>query len=110
MGGDMQPQGHAQVLANILDFGLDLQQAGDAPRFRHLGSSTPTGLRMTDGGTLYLEPGVPETIRRELTERGHRFGSRDVAFGGYQAVARDHDAGTWIGATESRKDGSAQGY
>jgi gamma-glutamyltranspeptidase / glutathione hydrolase len=111
MGGDMQPQGHLQVLVNLLDFEMDLQAAGDAPRFYHGGSSEPTGLVATDGGTLSLEPGVPEEIRRELGRRGHRLGEAPIhVFGGYQAVARNPRTGVLAGATESRKDGCAMGF
>jgi gamma-glutamyltranspeptidase/glutathione hydrolase len=111
MGGDMQPQGHVQVLVNLLDFGMDLQAAGDAARFYHVGSSEPTGTRMKDGGILHLEPGVPEAVRRALAALGHRI--EDVPtpnYGGYQAVARDPVTGVLAGATESRKDGCAMGY
>jgi gamma-glutamyltranspeptidase / glutathione hydrolase len=111
MGGDMQPQGHVQVLVNLLDLGMDLQQAGDAPRFYHTGSSEPTGTAMTDGGQLALEPGVPEAVRAELARRGHRIvETSPLAFGGYQAVWRDPKTGVYLGATESRKDGCAAGY
>ena len=111
MGGSMQPQGHAQVLINLIDFGMDLQQAGDAPRFRHSGSSQPTGSRMTDGGLVRLEAIVSESLRRGLEALGHRtliYGS--ASFGGYQAIARDPNTGVLSGATESRKDGLALGY
>ena len=109
MGAEMQPQGQAQVLVNVFDFGMDLQQAGDAPRFRHDGSSEPTGTAMTDGGAVALEPEVPLAIRRELQRRGHRLeDAPPVAFGGYQAVARQADV--FAGATERRKDGCALGY
>ena len=111
MGGDMQPQGHVQVLVNFIDFGMDLQEAGDAPRYYHTGSSEPTGTVMTDGGILNLEPGVPAAIRAELTRRGHVV--RDTspgAYGGYQAVRRDPATGVLAGATEARKDGCAAGY
>jgi gamma-glutamyltranspeptidase / glutathione hydrolase len=110
MGADMQPQGHAQVLVNLLDLGLDLQEAGDAPRFRHTGSSEPTGAAMRAGGELYLEPGVPAAIRSELARRGHRVEVALGVFGGYQAVARDPATGMYAGASESRKDGCAIGY
>lgn len=111
MGGDMQPQGHAQVIVNLVDFGMDLQEAGDAPRFYHQLSSEPTGTVMTGGGTLSLEPGVPEIVRRELARRGHRIQDAPAAaFGGYQAVARDPVTGVLSGASESRKDGCAMGY
>jgi gamma-glutamyltranspeptidase/glutathione hydrolase len=111
MGGDMQPQGHAQILVNLLDFGMNLQEAGDAPRFYHTGSSEPTGTLMTTGGLLHLESGVPDEVRRDLLRLGHLI--QDVAtgaFGGYQAIARDPATGAYAGASESRKDGCAMGY
>jgi gamma-glutamyltranspeptidase / glutathione hydrolase len=111
MGGDMQPQGHVQILVNLLDLGMNLQEAGDAPRFYHTDSSEPTGTRMRDGGKLALEPGVPAAIRAELARRGHALHEVTVgAYGGYQAVARDPSTGVLSGASESRKDGCAQGY
>lgn len=111
MGGDMQPQGHVQILVNLLDFGMNLQEAGDAPRFYHTDSSEPTGTVMKDGGSLALEPGVPEAIRQELKRRGHRLvETSPAAFGGYQAIWRHPDTGVYFGATESRKDGCAAGY
>lgn len=111
MGGDMQPQGHVQVLVNLLDFGMNLQEAGDAPRFYHTDSSEPDGTVMTTGGLLSLEPGISEEIRRDLAKRGHRFQEvSPLAFGGYQAVARDPETGVLSGASESRKDGCALGY
>jgi gamma-glutamyltranspeptidase/glutathione hydrolase len=111
MGGDMQPQGHAQVLVNLLDFGMNLQEAGDAPRFYHTGSSEPTGTLMTTGGILHLESGVPDEVRRDLLRLGHRIQDAPVgAFGGYQAIARDPATGVYAGASESRKDGCAIGY
>lgn len=111
MGGDMQPQGHAQIVVNLVDFGMNLQEAGDAPRFHHTGSSEPTGTLMRDGGDLHLESGVSPAIRRELSRRGHRIVDASPAvFGGYQAVARDPATGVYSGASESRKDGCAMGY
>jgi gamma-glutamyltranspeptidase/glutathione hydrolase len=110
MGGDMQPQGHVQILVNLIDFGMNLQEAGDAPRFYHTGSSEPTGTTMTDGGDLYLESGIPEAVRRDLVRRGHRLGVAVGSYGGYQAVARDPVTGVLSGASESRKDGCALGY
>ncbi len=108
MGGDMQPQGHAQVVVNLVDFGMNLQEAGDAIRFHHTGSSEPTGTVMKDGGTLFLEEGLPEPLLEELMRRGHRIGREPVgAYGGYQAVARDPATGFLLGATEKRKDGAA---
>jgi gamma-glutamyltranspeptidase/glutathione hydrolase len=110
MGGAAQPQMHAQVVVNIVDFGMNLQEAGDAPRILHLGSSQPTGERMTDGGTVYLERGFSPEVVRELVRKGHRIQSRSGGFGGYQAIARDARRGVYIGASESRKDGHAAGY
>jgi gamma-glutamyltranspeptidase/glutathione hydrolase len=110
MGGDMQPQGHVQVLVNLLDFGMNLQEAGDAARYYHGGSSEPTGTLMTTGGVLSLEAGVSARIRRDLAKRGHRVAETIGRYGGYQAIARDPATGVYSGATESRKDGCALGY
>jgi gamma-glutamyltranspeptidase/glutathione hydrolase len=112
MGGDFQPQGHVQILVNLIDFKMNLQEAGDAPRFRHMGSTEPAGAMtpMSDGGTVFLEPAVPRAIRSELERRGHRLGAGVTSYGGYQAIARDPDTGVFAGATESRKDGCAQGF
>jgi len=111
MGGDMQPQGHVQIVLNLVDFGMNLQEAGDAARFHHTGSSEPTGTVMTDGGVVHLESGVPFEVRRDLTRRGHRIQETNPAvFGGYQAIRRDPATGVLAGATESRKDGMAAGY
>jgi gamma-glutamyltranspeptidase / glutathione hydrolase len=109
MGGGMQPQGHVQVLVNMIDFGMDLQAAGDAPRVRHDGSSEPTGERMTDGGVVRLERGFPAAAIAELERRGHRVEVvNDGGYGGYQAIRKDGEV--WVGASESRKDGHAAGY
>lgn len=110
MGGAMQPQGHVQIVVNLVDFGMNLQEAGDAPRFNHSGSSQPTGTLMSDGGALHLESGIPVEVRRELVRRGHRLEDAVGIFGGYQAVALSPVGAGWAGATESRKDGCAQGY
>nr|WP_299339506.1 gamma-glutamyltransferase [Allomuricauda sp.] len=110
MGGAVQPQGHAQIVVNIVDFGMNLQEAGDAPRMRHRGSSQPTGSKMTNGGTLFLESGFePETLR-ELRKKGHRIGFGVGMFGGYQAIGVDIENKVYSGASESRKDGQAAGY
>jgi len=110
MGGDMQAQGHAQVLSGIIDLGMDLQAAGDAPRFHHTGSTEPTGTVMKAAGILHVEPGVPANIVEELRRRGHRIEPEATSqFGGYQAIARDPKGG-YIGATEKRKDGVAAGW
>jgi gamma-glutamyltranspeptidase/glutathione hydrolase len=110
MGGSMQPQGHVQIIVNMVDFGMNLQEAGDAARIRHGGSSQPTGGRMTDGGTVYLERGFSEKTRRALEALGHKLGDSDGSFGGYQAILRDSEQGVYYGASEVRKDGQAAGY
>jgi gamma-glutamyltranspeptidase/glutathione hydrolase len=110
MGGAMQPQGHTQILLNMIDFGMNLQEAGDAPRIRHVGSSQPTGEEMTTGGTVYLESGFPLETLRDLDLMGHAVQITTGGFGGYQAIMVDHDNKTYIGASESRKDGQAAGY
>ena len=110
MGGAMQPQGHVQVLLNIIEFGMNLQEAGDAARFRHSGSSQPDYGKMTDGGTVHLESGVTPQVVRELMGKGHRIMADSGGFGGYQGIWIDHKRGILIGASESRKDGCAIGY
>ena len=111
MGGDMQPQGHAQVLVNLFDFGMNLQEAGDAIRYHHTDSSEPTGTVMTNGGVLHIEDGLPASLLDELKRRGHVLKSEPVgSYGGYQAIWRDSITGIYSGATEKRKDGCALGY
>ena len=110
MGGDMQPQGHVQILVNRIDFGMDVQAAGDALRWRHVGSSTPTGDRMTDGGTVWLEPGFPIETIDGLRSKGHQVEIRERGFGGYQGLWIDPETGMLHGGSESRKDGCAMGY
>jgi len=110
MGGSMQPQAHAQIIVNLVDFGMNLQEAGDAARMRHSGSSSAMGDVMTDGGTVYLESGIPESVRAELRAMGHRIATERTVYGGYQAIMRDHEKGVYFGASESRKDGQAAGY
>jgi gamma-glutamyltranspeptidase/glutathione hydrolase len=110
MGGDMQPQGHVQIVVNLIDFGMNLQEAGDAPRIYHTGSSEPTGETMTDGGELSLESGYPQDTVQELQRRGHRLGWNFGGYGGYQAIMWDAAQGVYYGASESRKDGHAAGY
>lgn len=110
MGGATQPQMHAQILINILDFGMNLQEAGDAPRILHTGSSQPTGEQMNDGGVVSLENGFSNYTRRELIKRGHRLQEAVGPYGGYQAIWFDAENQVYIGASESRKDGHAAGY
>jgi len=108
MGGAMQPQGHAQIVVNLIDFDMNLQEAGDAPRIRHMGSSEPTGEVMEDGGYLTLESGFSTDIRNQLTELGHTLKDEKGGYGGYQAIMLIDDV--YYGASESRKDGQASGY
>ncbi len=112
MGGDMQPQGHVQVLVNIIDFGMNVQLAGDAARVRHTGSATPTGRPAEGVGTVHVEPAISEEVRAELAALGHHVHVSEPggAFGGYQGIWIDWDRGTLHGATEARKDGVAIGY
>ena len=108
MGGGMQPQGHAQIVVNIVDFQMNLQEAGDAPRIRHFGSSEPTGETMINGGFLSLESGIDNQVRSELMKLGHNLKDEKGGYGGYQAIMRVD--GVYYGASESRKDGHASGY
>lgn len=108
MGGAMQPQGHAQVVINLIDFNMNLQEAGDAPRIRHVGSSQPTGEIMLDGGYISLESGFSDQTRQELLNKGHKLKYDKGGFGGYQAIMLKD--GVYYGASESRKDGQASGY
>jgi gamma-glutamyltranspeptidase/glutathione hydrolase len=110
MGGATQPQGHAQIVCNLVDFGMNTQEAGDAPRILHDGSSEPTGERMTDGGKVSLEEGFGWETVRGLLQKGHVVGWDLGNYGGYQAIRRDPASGVYFGASESRKDGQAAGY
>ena len=110
MGGAMQPQGHVQVLVNIIDFGMNIQEAGDAPRINHTGSSQPTGSEMTDGGTVQVESGFDYEVIRELRKKGHNVVFSVGPYGGYQGIMWDDENKVYYGASESRKDGMAIGY
>jgi gamma-glutamyltranspeptidase/glutathione hydrolase len=112
MGGAMQPQGHVQILLNLIDFGMNLQEAGDAPRLHHDGSTEPTGqsTAMSDGGVMELESGFDYATVRGLMNKGHTVKFSNGPYGGYQAIARDPVSGVYAGASESRKDGMAAGY
>ncbi|HRX11576.1 MAG TPA: gamma-glutamyltransferase [Draconibacterium sp.] len=110
MGGGMQPQGHTQIVCNIIDFGMNLQEAGDAPRISHEGSSEPTGEKMTDGGVVSLESGFSYDTIRELMSKGHKISFEKGPYGGYQAIMFDSKNKVYYGASESRKDGQAAGY
>jgi gamma-glutamyltranspeptidase/glutathione hydrolase len=108
MGGDMQPQGQAQIIVNMVDHGLDPQAAGDCPRWRHEGSSEPTGGGHDGAGIVHLEAGVPANAREGLAALGWTFGASDGGFGGYQAIQRW--PGRYAAASEMRKDGLALAY
>ncbi len=110
MGGDFQPQGHAQVLMNMIDFEMSPQQAGDQPRVAHEGSSSPWGARATDGGILVFERGFPGEVKQRLAEMGHRLSDTITAHGGYQAIWRRDDPLVYFGGSDPRKDGAALGY
>jgi gamma-glutamyltranspeptidase / glutathione hydrolase len=112
MGGGMQPQGHVQVLTNQIDFGLNVQEAGDASRWQHEGDNEPTGEKMTNGGYVEVESGIPYEIVRELEKRGHDVRFDVGGYGGYQAIKTETRDGQriYVGASESRKDGQAAGY
>ena len=112
MGGGMQPQGHVQVLTNEIDFGLNVQEAGDASRWQHEGDNEPTGEKMTSGGYVEVESGIPYEIVRELEKRGHDVRFDVGGYGGYQAIKVEmHDGQrVYVAASESRKDGQAAGY
>ncbi|CAN7542177.1 gamma-glutamyltransferase [Pseudoxanthomonas sp. LjRoot143] len=112
MGGAMQPQGHVQIVMNLVDFGMTLQEAGDAPRVQHDGSTEPVGSAtvMSDGGVVQLESGFPYETVRALMDKGHHVEWALGPYGGYQAIQRDPKSGVYYGASESRKDGQAAGY
>ena len=108
MGGATQPQAHAQIIINLVDFGLNLQEAGDAPRIVHSGSTQPTDEIMKDGGTLSIESGFGDEIEKQLAKKGHNIKYEKGIFGGYQAIMLKD--GVYYGASETRKDGQASGY
>jgi gamma-glutamyltranspeptidase / glutathione hydrolase len=112
MGGGMQPQGHAQIVMNLIDFGMGLQEAGDAPRIQHEGDTEPEGqlTPMKDGGEIELETGFSYETIRALMEKGHHITFADGPYGGYQAIEWDEKHQVYVGASEGRKDGQAAGY
>ena len=110
MGGDFQPQGHSQIVMNLVDFGMNLQEAGDAPRWDHTGTSTPTGLPAKGRGEIRLESGISYETIRGLMDRGHKVSFARGIYGGYQAIMWDSKNKVYRGASESRKDGQAAGY
>ena len=110
MGGDVQPQGHAQVLMSLLDFGMSVQQAGEQPRVVHFESSTPTGGKMVGAGSVGLERGIPDPVRRQLADMGHKIRKGVGAYGGYQGIWREEAPRRYFGGSDPRKDGCAAGW
>ncbi len=110
MGGAMQPQGHVQIVLNMIDYGLNVQAAGDAARWRHDGSAQPTGAKRQGVGVLHLENHVPQKVRKALANMGYTLGPSDGGFGGYQAIRVNPETGVYSAASEMRKDGAAIGY
>ena len=110
MGGDMQPQGHVQILVNMIDFEMNVQAAGDAARVQHVGSATPTGIAEQGVGTVMVESGISAQVIAELRAKGHDVVRTKGSYGGYQGILIDWEQGLLHGATEARKDGAAVGY
>jgi len=110
MGGDFQPQGHVQVLMNLLDYGMSPQQAGEQPRVQHSGGSTPQGQQGRGPGTVACEPLIPDETRQRLADMGHNIAKTDGVFGGYQGIWREERPRRYFGGSDPRKDGCAMGY
>ena len=110
MGGDFQPMGHTQIVMNLIDFGMNLQEAGDAPRWDHTGGASPMGKTTEDTGMIRVESGIPYSTLRGLMDKGHKIGTARGIYGGYQAILWDDENQVYHGASESRKDGQAAGY
>lgn len=110
MGGDFQPMGHTQIVMNLIDFGMNLQEAGDAPRWDHTGGASPMGKKTFNKGKIRVESGIPYTTIRGLMDRGHEIGTARGVYGGYQAILWDEENQVYHGASESRKDGQAVGF
>ncbi len=110
MGGDMQPQGHVQILTNMIDFGMNVQEAGDAARWYHSGTAEVTGQRSKGIGSVEMESGFAPALKEELSHRGYAIKPGTGAFGGYQAIQFDAKTHVYRGASEMRKDGEAIGY
>ena len=110
MGGDMQPQGHVQIITDIIDFGMNVQDAGDAARWRHYGGSEPTGEPSTGTGSVEMESGFTTAVKSELEKRGYKIVPGTGSFGGYQAIQYDPVRHVYWGASEMRKDGEVIGY
>ncbi|RDY61539.1 gamma-glutamyltransferase [Flagellimonas nanhaiensis] len=110
MGGDFQPMGHTQIVMNLVDFGMNIQEAGDAPRWDHTGGASPMGKTTEDTGLIRVESGIPYSTLRGLMDKGHKIGTARGIYGGYQAILWDDENKVYHGASESRKDGQAAGY
>ena len=110
MGGDFQPQGHAQVVMNMIDFHMSPQQAGDQPRVAHSGSSSPWGAKSIDGGELSFERGIDDRVKLKLADMGHRAKPGVGTHGGYQAIWRLNEPPRYFDGSDPRKDGAAIGY
>ena len=110
MGGDFQPMGHTQIVMNLIDFGMNLQEAGDAPRWDHTGGASPMGSTTENTGLIRTESGIPYSTLRGLMDRGHKIGTARGVYGGYQAILWDEENQVYHGASESRKDWQAAGY
>lgn len=113
MGGAMQPQGHVQIVVNMIDYGMNLQEAGDAARWQHLGNTEPTDnadMYLENGGYTEVERGIPWQTVQQLMQKGHDIRYGFGGYGGYQAIKKDPVRGVYFGASESRKDGQAAGY
>nr|WP_299388561.1 gamma-glutamyltransferase [Allomuricauda sp.] len=110
MGGDFQPMGHTQIVMNLVDFGMNIQEAGDAPRWDHTGGASPMGATTENTGLIRTESGIPYSTIRGLMDKGHRMGMARGIYGGYQAILWDDENKVYHGASESRKDGQAAGY
>jgi gamma-glutamyltranspeptidase/glutathione hydrolase len=98
MGGDNQAQAHAQVVMNLVDFGMNIQEAGEAARMRH------------GGDALQLESGIGDEVRKALEARGHKLRNGRGAMGGFQGVLINPRTGVLMGGSDPRKDGVAIGY
>jgi gamma-glutamyltranspeptidase/glutathione hydrolase len=111
MGGGFQPLGHTEIIMNMIDFGMNGQEAGDAPRIDHQGSSEPTGEARDGSGMVYLESGFPYETIRKLMNMGHKIGYQPPGYyGGYQSIRVDTENKIYFGSSESRKDGEASGW
>jgi gamma-glutamyltranspeptidase/glutathione hydrolase len=111
MGGSFQPLGQVEILMNMIDFGMNAQEAGDAPRIDHQGSSEPTGIKSSGAGTIYLESGFSYEVIRTLMQWGHKVSFQiPGSYGGYQCIRYDAMNKVYYGASDARKDGMAAGY